>query len=116
MILRVRGGAEFCCNVSGHMNLHMHRHTRDDPEEGYNCTDTCITSIASTTAPKPRVDVESRVQMRPTEGIFSFMKPAGNRTVFSRLFMILSRWSESSPSSSMNMKDAIAAANIAGFV
>jgi hypothetical protein len=116
VVLRVRGGGDFCCNVSGHMNLHMHRNTRDDPEEDYNCANTCITSTASATAPKKRVDVESRIQMRPTEGIFKFLKPAEHRTVLSRLFTMLSRWSESGPSSSINMKDAIAAANIAGFV
>lgn len=116
VILRVRNGAEFCCNISGYMNLHIQRHSRNDPEEDYNCTNTCINSDAYTTVPKPRVELESRVQMRPTEGIFSFLKPAGHRTVLSRLFMIISRWSESGPSSSIKMKDAITAANIAGFI
>ena len=115
-MLRVKGGAEFLCVIGGHMNLKMYRSFRQDSVDDF---DSCTTSASSTHEYQYRrnvTDTSSRVESRPTEGILSYFTPAPPHCIFSNFFALLTRCTKSDNTPHKNVKDAIAAANVAGFV
>ena len=125
MILRVIGGPEFLCVIGGHMNLKMYRNSRQDSIDDF---DSCTTSASSTHEyqyqnqnqnQNGRVVPETfpKVESRPTEGIYFYFTPFQSQCFFSNFFALLTRWTKTdSNKSQKNVKNAIAAANVAGFV
>lgn len=114
--LGVKGGSEFLCVIGGHMNLKMHRSTREDPEDDFDSCHTCASSTQDYQYPRSVSDSSAKDESRPTEGIFSYLPPSPSQCFFSNFFSLLTRWTKPDNPSRKNVKDAIAAANIAGFV
>lgn len=111
------------------MNLKMYRNSRQDSIDDF---DSCTTSASSTHEyqyqnhnqnqnQNGRVVSESfsKIESRPTEGIHFYFTPFQSQCFFSNFFALLTRWTKSDSNnnkSQKNVKDAIAAANVAGFV
>lgn len=129
VILRVIGGPEFLCVIGGHMNLKMYRNSRQDSIDDF---DSCTISASSTHEyehhnqnknknQNGRIVPEdfSKIESRPTEGIYYYFTPLQSHCFFASFFALLTRWTKSDSNnnkSQKSIKDAIAAANVAGFV
>ena len=115
-MLRVRGGGEFTCVISGTMK--MNRSQTDTAERSEYESTSCNSSVSSAIDDTRHSDEEGESEVRPTEKMASVALPGDGPcpSIFSNLFTIVSNWMRPSRTSPINARDAIAAANVAGFL
>ena len=115
VVLRVRGGEEFRCVISGTMKMNR---SQTDTAERSEYESTCNSSVSSAIDEMRQSDQEGGSEIRPTERMESVPSPRGGPgpSMFSNLFTMVSNWMKPSRTSPINPRDAIAAANVAGFL
>lgn len=120
VVLRVKGGEEFKCVISGRMKMEMNRGRETDTAERFEYESTRTSSISSAIDEPYQCDGETGSEVRPSERMVasasSRQRDMPSPSMLSYLFTMVSDWVKPNRASPINARDAIAAANVAGFL